>query len=72
MLRKGWECVADDERHHMVGHINPHCTKCGKTAMELARQRRTICRRATLPFDEPLTLLPAPAQRPQTMKDRAS
>ena len=53
----------------MVGHINPRCRRCRKTAMEIARDPLMPCRVVTLPFDEKPS--PAQAELPITEK-RAS
>jgi hypothetical protein len=44
--------TADRVGHRMVGHMNPHCAVCGRTAMQIAKSPLMACRRATLPFDE--------------------
>lgn len=40
-------------RHQFLGFVNPRCTVCGKTPMQVQRDPLVACRRFTLPFEDP-------------------
>jgi hypothetical protein len=55
----------------MVGWLNPHCTVCGRTAIEIGTHPAARCERMTLPFE--LDEKPRPAKAELTVtKERAS
>lgn len=53
--------------HQMVGHFNPRCAVCGRTAMQIQRSVSAPCERMTLPFD---VIEPPPAAEGQPIVQR--
>lgn len=41
-------------KHDVIGYLNPRCTRCGRTVMQIQLAPYAKCERMTLPFvDDP-------------------